>query len=112
VLVSRSTDPGFPSDHAAASIAIAVAVFLMHRRIGIVVVVVALLVCCSRVFVGAHYPGDVAVGALIGAGVTLLLWRPLALVPSKVNDAITWLIRPVHLPLPDAPADSGRTGPR
>jgi undecaprenyl-diphosphatase len=111
VLVSRSTDPGFPSDHAAASIAIAVAVFLMHRRIGIAVVAIALLVCYSRVFVGAHYPGDVAAGALIGAGVTLLLWRPLAFIPSKVNDAITWLIRLVHLPLPDARAHSGRSGP-
>jgi undecaprenyl-diphosphatase len=44
VRMSRSTDPGFPSDHAAASIAIAVAVLLLHRRLGIVVLAVAALV--------------------------------------------------------------------
>jgi undecaprenyl-diphosphatase len=101
VLVSRSTDSSFPSDHAAASIAIAVAVLLMHRRIGLIVLAVALLVCYSRVFVGAHYPGDVLAGAAIGLVVTLLLWRPLAVIPTRVNDAVTWLIRVVRLPLPD-----------
>jgi undecaprenyl-diphosphatase len=101
VLVSRSTDSSFPSDHAAASIAIAVAVLLMHRRIGLVVLAVALLVCYARVFVGAHYPGDVLGGAAVGLVVTLLLWRPLAFVPTRVNDALTWLIRLVRLPLPD-----------
>lgn len=101
VLVSRSTDSSFPSDHAAASIAIAVTVLLMHRRIGLVVLAVALLVCFARVYVGAHYPGDVLGGAAIGLAVTLLLWRPLAFVPTRVNDALTWLIRLLHLPMPD-----------
>ena len=30
---------------------------------------------------------------------------PAAIVPTKVNDAITWLIRLVHLPLPDGRRD-------
>jgi undecaprenyl-diphosphatase len=101
VLVSRSTDPGFPSDHAAAAMAIAVAVLLLHRRLGIFVLAVAVLVGDSRVYVGAHYPGDVLAGALIGLLVTLILWRPLAILPTKINDAQTWLIRRLHLPLPD-----------
>ncbi len=101
LLVSKSTDASFPSDHAVASMAIAVAVFLMHRRIGLVVLAVALLVCYSRVYVGAHYPGDVLAGMAIGTALTLILWGPLAIIPTKVNDAITWLIRLLHLPLPD-----------
>ena len=101
VLVSRGSDPSFPSDHAAAAIAIAVAVLLLHRRIGSVVLAVALLVCYARVYVGAHYPGDVVAGALIGLAVTLLLWRPLAIIPTTINDGITWLIRRLRLPLPD-----------
>jgi undecaprenyl-diphosphatase len=104
VLVSRSTDSSFPSDHAAASIAIAVAVLLLHRRLGLVVLAVALLVCYSRVYVGAHYPGDVLAGAAIGLAVTLLLWRPLAFVPARVNDTLTWVIRRLHLPLRDGTA--------
>lgn len=101
VLVSRSADASFPSDHAAAAIAIAVAVLLLHRRLGLVVLAVALLVGYARVYVGAHYPGDVLGGAAIGLVAALVLWRPLAFVPTQVNDALTWTIRRVHLPLPD-----------
>lgn len=99
VLIAKSSDPSFPSDHAAAAFAIAVAVFLVHRRIGLVVLATALVVAYARVYVGAHYPGDVLGGAIIGAVVTLILWRPLAIIPTKINDAITWLIRKLHLPL-------------
>jgi membrane-associated phospholipid phosphatase len=68
---------------------------------GVLVLAIALLVCFSRVYVGAHYPGDVLAGAAIGLVVTLLLWRPLAFIPTRMNDALTWLIRLLHLPLPD-----------
>ena len=101
VLVSRGIDSSFPSDHAAAGVAIAVAVLLVHRRLGLLVIALAVLVCYARVFVGAHYPGDVLAGAGIGVVVALLLWRPLALVPTRLNDAITWVIRRLHLPLRD-----------
>jgi len=104
VLVSRSTDSSFPSDHAAAAIAIAVAVLLMHRRLGVIVLATAALVCFSRVYVGAHYPGDVLAGGAIGLGVTLLLWRPLRVIPTRANDALTWVIRRLHLPLRDRAA--------
>jgi undecaprenyl-diphosphatase len=116
VLVSPSTESSFPSNDAAAAIAIAVAVFLLHRRIGLVVLALMLLVCYARVHVGARYPGDVLAGALIGLAVTLLLWRSLAIVPTKVNDALTWLVRRLHLPLPLADRErravhSGRYAP-
>ena len=101
MLIAKSSDPSFPSDHAAAAFAIAVAVFLVHRRIGLVVIAAALLVAYARVYVGAHYPGDVLGGAILGTLVTLLLWGPLAVIPNRVNDALTWLIRTLHLPLPD-----------
>jgi membrane-associated phospholipid phosphatase len=101
VLVSRSADPSFPSDHAAAAAAIAVVVLLVHRRLGVLVLALAALVCFARVYVGAHYPGDVLAGAGIGVVVALLLWRPLAFVPTRINDALAWVIRRLHLPLRD-----------
>ena len=111
-LVSRGADPSFPSDHAAAAVAIAVVLFLAHRRIGAAVLVLAALVCLARVYVGAHYPGDVLGGALVGAGVAALLWWPLAPLMARVARAVDWVIARLHLPLPDrsVPALSGGSG--
>jgi undecaprenyl-diphosphatase len=47
---------------------------------GPVSVVLGLLLCFARVYVGAHYPGDVVVGLLLGAFVVMVvsLARPIA----------------------------------
>ncbi|MGE0025577.1 MAG: phosphatase PAP2 family protein [Thermoleophilia bacterium] len=100
-LVSRTADPSFPSDHAAASVAIAVVLFLAHRRLGAAALALAGLVCISRVYVGAHYPGDVLAGALIGTAVAALLWWPLAAAVARLAGAVDWAIARLHLPLPD-----------
>jgi membrane-associated phospholipid phosphatase len=51
----------FPSQHAAVSIAFAYALWPNPFAAGL-----ALLVCCSRVLVGAHYLGDVLAGVVVG----------------------------------------------
>jgi membrane-associated phospholipid phosphatase len=77
LLIPRSTDPSFPSDHATGAFAIAVAIWLYDRTAGAVFLVLALLVSFARVYVGTHYPGDVLGGAVLGALVALLLhWGP------------------------------------
>jgi undecaprenyl-diphosphatase len=73
LLVPGPGDASFPSNHATAAFAIAVAVLLYNRRFGIVLLGLAALIAIDRVFVGIHYPGDVAAGALIGSGCALLL---------------------------------------
>ena len=105
-LVSRTADPSFPSDHAAASVAIAVVLVLAHRRAGAAVLALAALVCLARVYVGAHYPGDVLGGAAVGVAVAALLWWPLAPVMASVAQAVDWLIVRLRLPLPDRSASS------
>jgi undecaprenyl-diphosphatase len=56
----------FPSKHTTIAFALAMAVFLYHRRFGAVLLVLAVLVGLSRIFVGVHYPLDVLAGALVG----------------------------------------------
>lgn len=67
LLIARSGDFSFPSDHATATFAIAAA-FLLHgmRRRGLGFLAAALLIAISRVYVGTHYASDVLGGALIG----------------------------------------------
>lgn len=64
-LIYHSYENSFPSNHAAASFAIAAMVFLINKRLGYVVFVGALIVSLSRVYVGVHYLSDVMVGALV-----------------------------------------------
>lgn len=63
----RAGSWAFPSGHATCSVA---AGYVMYRGtpryLGIPAIVLAVLICLSRLYVGVHYPTDVICGALIG----------------------------------------------
>lgn len=69
LLVHRSTDYTFPSDHACMAGAVAAGVMLVSRRLGLIAAAAALLMACTRVYVGAHYPADVLAGLALGVAV-------------------------------------------
>ena len=73
LFIARSADPSFPSDHATAAFAIAVALLLRHRKAGLLALGLATLVSLGRVAVGTHYPTDVLAGAAIGTGAALVI---------------------------------------
>ena len=75
VFGTRSSDPSFPSDHASAALAIAVAVFLFDRLVGGVFLAAATAIALGRVVAGVHYPADIAAGALVGTAAALLVVR-------------------------------------
>jgi len=74
LLIARSPDPSFPSDHATGAFALAFGLWLYDRTLGTVLLVLAALLSLSRVYVGTHYPGDVLAGALLGAGMAGTLY--------------------------------------
>jgi undecaprenyl-diphosphatase len=72
----HAADAGFPSDHATAAFAIAMAIYLRHRGWGAVALVAAAVLSVGRVALGVHYPSDVLAGAALGIGAALALWAP------------------------------------
>ncbi|GAA3261982.1 phosphatase PAP2 family protein [Streptomyces lavendulae subsp. grasserius] len=82
-------DWSFPSNHSAIAGAAAVALALAVPRLALLTVPVALLMAFSRVFVGVHYPHDVAMGLLLGASLgtlaVLAFTGPLARVTAAVR---------------------------
>ncbi|NUR96417.1 MAG: phosphatase PAP2 family protein [Kribbellaceae bacterium] len=81
ILVAHSPDYSFPSDHAVMAGAVAAGVLVAHRKLGLITSLLAVLMAFTRVYVGAHFPLDVAVGLLVGAGVAAASYvavRPLA----------------------------------
>lgn len=82
-------DWSFPSNHAAIAGAAAVALALALPRLALLTVPLALLMAFSRVYVGVHYPHDVAMGLLLGASVA-------ALVVLSLTGPISAIIRAVR----------------
>jgi len=72
-LIPPSLDTSFPSDHAILGFAVAVMVWRYNGRAGVALLILALLMAIARVFVGAHYPGDVLGGAVLGAVMSVAL---------------------------------------
>ena len=71
ILAGHSTTSSFPSFDAVMAGAVTAGLFLVSRRLGIIAAAAAVLLCFGRVYIGAHYPHDVAGGLLIGAAVVL-----------------------------------------
>jgi undecaprenyl-diphosphatase len=89
LFAKHAADPGFPSDHATAAFAIAVAILLRKRGWGIVALVAATVLSIGRVALGVHYPSDVLGGAALGSAAALALWAPpLRLRIDALADAI------------------------
>jgi membrane-associated phospholipid phosphatase len=64
--------PGFPSGHAAGAAAFGITLVCEAPwRVGVPVACLAAVVAYSRIYTGAHYPGDVAAGASAGAAIAL-----------------------------------------
>lgn len=88
LLIHHGADAGFPSDHAVLGGSVLAALFLVDRRFGWAAAAAGVLLAAARVYVGAHYPGDVAAGLAFGALVALLGWAVLGGVLVSLVEAL------------------------
>ncbi len=72
LLVGKGGKLSFPSNHAANSMALACITSHFFPRMRGGLLLIALLVAFSRIYVGVHYPGDVLVGAIYGGLMAML----------------------------------------
>jgi membrane-associated phospholipid phosphatase len=80
VLVPKAHDFSFPSDHATTAGAVMTGLWLTRRDrwLALVATAAGLFLAFARVYVGAHYPGDVVGGLALGALVILVI-RPIGM---------------------------------
>ncbi|WP_392893286.1 phosphatase PAP2 family protein [Streptomyces sp. LN699] len=78
-------DWSFPSNHSSIAGAAAVALALAVGRLALLTVPLALLMAFSRVFVGVHFPHDVALGLLLGGSLAALFVLALAGAISRIT---------------------------
>ncbi|MFJ8133896.1 phosphatase PAP2 family protein [Streptomyces hydrogenans] len=85
-VADRPDSSSFPSGHTAAAVAFTAAVAPSWPWAGAACAVPGVLVAVERVHSGAHYPSDVAAGAVIGgAAAALVRW-----VPRLLNRCRPW----------------------
>ncbi|MDB4450965.1 phosphatase PAP2 family protein [Pseudomonadales bacterium] len=57
----------FPSDHAVLFFALAIGIYFMSKRIGIIALIYTfLMIALPRIYLGLHWPTDILVGAMLG----------------------------------------------
>ncbi len=73
-LLLHSTEPSFPSGHAAFFFALAMAVFLFHKKTGIAYFLGAIIISLSRIVAGIHWPLDILAGTAVGIISAVLIY--------------------------------------
>ena len=66
-------DYSFPSGHTAAIFSISTTIAMNIPKLSLVLFLLAIIVGISRIYLGVHYPTDVAAGLFLGLGIAFLV---------------------------------------
>ena len=69
VLLQKSADFSFPSDHLMIAGAFVAGFWCLDRRLGAVSLLFSVALAFARVYSGVHYPSDVVAGLVVGAAI-------------------------------------------
>ncbi len=72
-LFSPDQKYSFPSSHATFFSALAVSIFLSHKKAGYIFMFFAFLIGLARIIAGVHFPLDILAGFALGAGIAFFL---------------------------------------
>lgn len=61
-----ATGNAFPSGHATFFMALAFSIYFLHKRVGLFLILFALLIGTARIMAGVHYPVDILGGYVLG----------------------------------------------
>jgi len=75
LLIKMPPSYSFPSGHTLISFGAAATLYIFNPRIGFPMLIIALLVGISRVYLGVHFVSDVIFGAFLGIGIAYGLNR-------------------------------------
>jgi undecaprenyl-diphosphatase len=67
------TSGSFPSAHTATAFALAIIVFLSHKKLGLGTLLIAVLIGWLRIAGKVHYPIDIIGGAILGITIGLII---------------------------------------
>ncbi|MDI3537810.1 MAG: hypothetical protein PWP30_2292, partial [Eubacteriaceae bacterium] len=83
-LIEKQDTYSFPSGHSGSSFAAALTIFLnFPKTYGIPAMILAALIAFSELYVGVHYLSDVLGGIIIGAVITVLVYKTSEFIAQK-----------------------------
>ena len=95
LLFYEPTDSSFPANFAAVGFAVATAVFMKNKKLGLFLGLLTLLGGWGRVYAGVHYPSDIVGGVIIGMFASLIAYCISKMVPSVLRIFLK-LARRIH----------------
>lgn len=90
LLIQNPKDYSFPSGHTSASFAAAVALFMYHKKSGIVALIVAANIAISRIYLFVHFPSDVLVSLILGSLYGVLAYFIIKMLCNRYDKFAKW----------------------